>query len=485
MKTLRDSIGLVLVSACAMAAVAGPQQGQIVVDPDNPARMVYHDTYITVNDRQILKPCVFAGPGDPEDFFHNDTEDNLDLLTSKGARCTYITAWLKDFGGGSPPSDISSWDAKITELQDAGIITVFFLFDDSRPLPSGWENAVGDMVDTFKKHKLFIWSVAEEYGEQMSTSQVSEVAEFIAERDDYDHVIGVHQNSSSSFDFNSDTNLGMFLMQYNAGTPDNLHAGCVSAWNNLSGKKILNMAEAADHGKQDRATMRAWNWASIMGGASAVQILWMGRATDPSDWNEQGKYDDCAELMDFFEKTDINTMVPGDDLAAGSTQWVLANEGVSYIAYTDNLSGEMGLKGMSPGAHTLTWLDIGSNATRTTTETAQDGENTFSAPSGFDGEVAVWITGGESSEPPVVTRPTTSPRRAGVENSDRETVFALPGARAPTLTTLSGRCLIGRGPLNPRTWRMATDTFGRKMYVLKIPGSRGRTIVPITDSARR
>ena len=180
--------------------------GQIIVDPEHPNRMVYNGVY--QEDR--LKPCFFAGPGDPEDFFYNNTTNNLNLLKARGARCTYITAYLADFGGGSPGSGstftntLNAWESYITELENAGIITVFFFFDDSVPLPSGWETAVDAIVNKFKHHKLLIWSVAEEYAEALTTAQVSAVADRIKAADDHAHIIGVHQNSGTSFDFNAE-----------------------------------------------------------------------------------------------------------------------------------------------------------------------------------------------------------------------------------------------------------------------------------------
>ncbi|MBD3392587.1 MAG: hypothetical protein GF418_10890 [Chitinivibrionales bacterium] len=413
---------MLLFIGCVVVAgvLAAPQPGQIAIDPDHPGRMVYHDTYISVGGRQILKPCVFAGPGDPEDFFYNNTDANIDLLVGRGARCTYITAYLADFGGGSPgtgtalDNTLDIWEQKITELENAGIITVFFFYDDSYARPSGWEIDVERIVNKLEHHKLLIWSVAEEYSEALSSAAVKEVAARIKAVDDYDHIVGVHQLSSTSFDFNSDSNLEMFLVQYNQGDAGSIHSGFVSAWNNVGGNAIVNCAEIADHAKQDRATVRQWNWAALMGGASAIQVLWMGRVSDEASWNEQGKYDDCATLTDFAQSTTINEMVPRDDLAAGSSRWVLAREGVSYIAYTDNLVGDMGVKGMRAGTYSLQWLDIDDGSQQTTTENAADGENTFLAPSGIDGEVAVWIYGG-STEPSVPSSVSLTPSSVTIQ----------------------------------------------------------------------
>lgn len=315
-----------LVCLCSFVILAQPQTGQIAVDPDNPARMVYWNVKVTINGEQVMKPCVFAGPGDPEDFFYNNTAGNKSMLISKGARCTYITAYMGDFGGGSPgtgaalDSKLTEWEGHITALENAGIIIVFFFYDDGIARPSDWQTSVDKIVNKFKHHKLLIWSVAEEYSEALSTAQVGEVAARIAAADNYDHVIGVHQLNGTSFNFNSNSNLKMFLLQYNQTSAATIHSGLTSAWSNTGGNKILNMAEIADHAKKDRTTVRQWNWAAMMGGASAVQVLWMGRSSDDAGWNAADKYADCARLTDFFQGTTVNKMSPHDDLKAGGTQ---------------------------------------------------------------------------------------------------------------------------------------------------------------------
>lgn len=409
---------LVLILGFFTFLAAAPQQGQIVVDPQHPGRMVYHNTY-TTDGR--LKPVFFAGPGDPEDFFYNNTQANIDLLTSKGARCTYITAYLGDFGGGNPGSGadldntLNQWEQYITQLENAGIITVFFFFDDSYAPPSDWQTAVDKIVAKFKHHKLLIWSVAEEYQEALSASQVSEVAARIKGQDDYDHIVGVHQLGSVSFDFNGDANLQMFLIQNNVSGAADIHDGIVSAWGNTGGNKILNMAEIADHAMQDRTTVRRWNWAAALGGASAVQVLWMGRAGDPASQNDQGKYDDCAALMDFMESTDFNFMAPHDELALGASQWVLAQPGVSYIVYADGQSGDVGVKSMTTGSYTLQWLDLNTGARASSSKTVSGGDNLFARPSGIGGgEVVVWIAGGGGQEQPQLSSVTISPKEASM-----------------------------------------------------------------------
>jgi len=374
-----------LVEACPPFPV-----GSIMVDPNNPARMVYHAVY----ENGRLKPVCFAGPGDPEDFFYNDTENNLNLLISRGARCTYITAVLQDFGGGSPGTGaaldarLDQWESYITQLEEAGIITVFIFFDDNQPLPANWEELVDKCVAKFKHHKLLIWVVAEEYSEALSPAQVSQVAARIKEKDNYNHVVGVHQLNGNRFDFLDDSNIDMFLMQLNYSSATDLHNMVKNS--NANGLKILNMAEAANHGKQTRQTVRKWNWASIMGGASAVQVIWMGRASDPADWNAQDKYDDCARLMDFMESTRINETSSRDDLARGNTDYVLAKPGEVYIVYGDT-GDSLGVY-VEAGQYNMTWYDpVDGDWIDEGCVTLSTGDQTFVKPAEIGQEAVLYL----------------------------------------------------------------------------------------------
>ena len=364
--------------------------GQIMVDDANPDRMVYHASY--ENGRE--KPVCFAGPGDPEDFFYNDTANNINLLTGRGARCTYITAILQDFGGGNPGSGaaldakLDEWEGYITQLENAGIITVFFFFDDSQPLTGNWQEIVDKCVAKFKHHKLLIWSVAEEYQEALSAAQVSQVAARIKQQDNYNHIVGVHQLGGNNFDFLADSNIDMFLMQLNYSTPDDLHNQVKNS--NANGTKILNMAEASDHAKQTRQNVRLWNWASIMGGASAVQVLWMGRASDPADWNDPDKYDDCARLMDFMESTRLNETSNHDELARGNTDYVLANPGQVYIAYGDS-GNSLGLN-VQAGTYREKWFDpVDGDWVNQGNQVLAAGDKTFTKPGAIGVEAALYL----------------------------------------------------------------------------------------------
>jgi hypothetical protein len=222
----------------------------------------------------------------------------------------------------------------------------------------------------------------------LTKAQVSQVAARIKQQDNYNHVVGVHQVNGNSFDFLGDSNLDMFLMQLNNFSTGELHDMVKNS--NANGNKILNMAEAEDHAKQSREVVRKWNWASIMGGASAVQVIWMGRASDPADWNTQDKYDDCARLMDFMESTKLNNTVCRDDLARGNTDYVLADPGNVYIVYGDSGSS-LGVN-IQAGTYRVKWFDpVDGDWVDEGSQTLTAGDKTFTKPKAIGSEAVLYL----------------------------------------------------------------------------------------------
>ena len=62
-------------------------------------------------------------------------------------------------------------------------------------------------------------------------------------------------------------------MQLREDSVDAYHGGVLAAHNNTGGSTILNMAEAEAHGMSSCSEVRRTNWASIMAGASGVQVV--------------------------------------------------------------------------------------------------------------------------------------------------------------------------------------------------------------------
>ncbi|KKQ41369.1 MAG: hypothetical protein US60_C0042G0002 [Microgenomates group bacterium GW2011_GWC1_37_8] len=387
--------------------------GTIIKDPQHPNRMTYSG--LSINGHP--KPVLLCGPGDPEDFFYNNTSGNLDFLTTqRDAKTTYITAYLKDRCSGSctPGTGVAldqtlaTWQGYLDKLEDAGVTTVFFFYDDGVGLPSDWQTSVPKIVNKLKvrangiQRKLLIWSVAEEYSEGLTQTQVANVAALIRQNDS-EHIIGVHQLPGNQFDFNSNNNLSMFLMQINYDDINTMNTQVNAAWDNVNGNKILNMSENIDHALDNRTLVRQRNWAAVMGGASIVQVHQMGRASDPSAWNDPAKYSDCNNLTSFMEATRVNFMEPNNSLKSGTTEWVLAEAGYSYILYTRN-GGNPGVTNMTVGNYNLTWLDAISGNKIMEAKSVGSGTQSFVKPTSFGNELVLYLVKTEGPTPTPVLK---------------------------------------------------------------------------------
>ena len=85
-------------------------------------------------------------------------------------------------------------------------------------------------------------------------------------------------------------------------------------------------------------------------------------------------------------------MQPRDELAAGSTKWALAHPGDSYIAYTYDYSGPMGIKSMTAGTYDLKWYDTIDGDTVTQARiSVGSGDATWAKPDSVGNEVALYI----------------------------------------------------------------------------------------------
>ncbi|KPK51015.1 MAG: hypothetical protein AMK72_00640 [Planctomycetes bacterium SM23_25] len=398
-----------------LTAMAGPTTrprhlpGQIIVDPANPAWLVRYSA-----DGKH-KPFFMCGPGDPEGFLHrgklnaDGTRDGdqmqlIDKLKLTGANCIYLQAVRSHGGDGDkthnpfidhdPARGLSAkvldqWETWFDSMDKAGIVVFLFIYDDSALV---WKtgDVVGPeekqfldgLVNRFKHHRNLIWCVAEEYRERLSPKRASGIAAAIRAADEFAHPIAIHQNHGLKFDFPDDPSIDQFAIQYNVKTIDQLHAGAVKAFADAKGRYNVNVTEVAGHGRM--SDLRQANWAIAMGGAYVMVFEMDIASTKSSD------LEDCGRLVQFFESTAINRMAPHDELAAGGTQYVLADPGRSYVAYSAKHGGKMGLKGLPAGSYDLTWFDCaaGNRVERRGVSVAA-GEQVWEVPAGLGAEVAV------------------------------------------------------------------------------------------------
>ena len=266
-----------------------PLPGQIIVDPDNPAQLVYNRDG---NKDGNLDPYYLCAPGDPEGFlFNSDYQTEtwsqasiLDALKQHGGNGIYFQAIRSHGGDGGPtenpfvnndPSQgldqtvLDQWKTLFTEMDDNGITIYFFFYDDSSS-PFGEGKSVSTeeraflkrLVNSFEHHEHLIWCIAEEYSEKYSKARIPEIAQVIKGIDDHNHVVAVHQLASTTFDFADDPNIDQFSVQMESAwgsTAQDMHAKILEAMSNADGAYHVNMSEAVYFASKTRDEVRRIN----------------------------------------------------------------------------------------------------------------------------------------------------------------------------------------------------------------------------------
>jgi hypothetical protein len=383
--------------------------GAIQESPANPRWLFHSDG----------SPLFFCGPGDPENFFYrgslqsNGTRNGdqnalIQKLTGTGANCIYVIAVRSHGGDGDPtqnpflnhdPNDglnsavLDQWDGWLEDLSTAGVVTLFFFYDDDASI---WNtgSVVGAeerqffeaIVNRFEHHDNLIWCIAEEYSEALSIARVSALAEIIEEADDFSHPVSVHERSGYQFDFPNDEFLDSFAMQIGTSvSPSEVHEWILDAWDFSAGRYNVNLSELLDP-YTTRAETRRLNWAAAMGGAY-VMVFGMDIASTPVEALE-----DCGHLASFFESTRFDLMVPHDPLKRAETDYVLGNFAAGWILYGADAATSLGIA-MPPnwgGTFNLRWMDCASGAEVTQNGVSiPSGDRTFAVPSSFGNEVVL------------------------------------------------------------------------------------------------
>ena len=162
-----------------------------------------------------------------------------------------------------------------------------------------------------------------------------------------------------------------------------LHKSMKTAWKKAKGRYNLNMAEAAGWGRGQTARKKAW--ATALGGAYVMVFKMDIESTPASDLADLGR------LVKFMESTDFFRMEPNDRLKFGSTQYVLAKRGETYIAYSSRGNGDLGVKKLKKGTYMLHWLDIVSGRNVEEIVQISAGKRKWPRPAGFGEEVALHV----------------------------------------------------------------------------------------------
>jgi CubicO group peptidase (beta-lactamase class C family) len=432
--------------ACALAALVAcqaaaaepdlsqPLPGQIVIDPDHPQWLKRHGG----------DPLFMCGPGDPEEFLYRgrrnadgtrngDQERLIDKLIEHGGNCIYLQAVRS---GGDGPRDhnpfvdgdpnrgvderiLDQWERWFTRMDDHGIVIYFFLYDDGvRPWGTKRQSDVPDeerqfveaLVRRFRHHKNLIWIIAEESEEALSGERVRALAEIIRLNDHAGRVIGDHHQSSTTFkNWRPRSALNHFAMQYTA-AGQQAHQGAIEALGKAAGRYQVIYAEST---AAEPDAKHAWGVA--MGGLMPMMLKMDIAGTPPTTLLQ------CRALQRFFEASDFTSLSPHDELAAAKTQWVLADPGRSYIAYSEDLTGAMGVQGLAPGAYEVRWLDCATGKMHHEVTRIEQGQSTFARPPAIGNWCAASLrrvsAGNEATAPARSDSPASTAKRGAAADA--------------------------------------------------------------------
>ncbi|MFZ5832550.1 MAG: hypothetical protein ACOY3P_20880 [Planctomycetota bacterium] len=433
---------------CSGATAAEYLPGQVRIDPENPAWLVYNRD---ANRDGKLDPAFLVGPGDPEGFLFlgerqadgtragGRQQQIIERLAKLGGNAIYFQAvrshggdgeddhnpWRnpRDSGSGLNPSIIRQWQGWFDALREAGVVVLFFVYDDgAHPFDDGCQEAIGeeeaafirDLVNAFEEYPNLVWVVQEEFKfvghsgkrrpcDAARLKKVGEIASLIERHDDHDHPVGVHHNIGDAMAFPDHPAVDVYVQQADVrpaaghGNLEALHAaGQPGHGFDAQRRYSYIMGEGYDwHPKLvaagDRAMLRKTYYATATAGGYML-VLGMfptEEGAEPTD----AMLEDMRRVQQFFESIPVNTMAPHDELAAGDTDWVLAApDHGRYVLYSHDGGEQLGIRGLKPGQYRLRWFDPvdGDDAIVETTVGA-DGPARFVKPKAIGAEAVVYV----------------------------------------------------------------------------------------------
>lgn len=385
------------------------------------------------------EPYFMAGSGGPEGFLYfSDTRKQaiVDQLINNDVRAIYIHAVRSNGGDGNgnenpfnnssdptsgvDPAVLDEWDTYLSQLDDAGIVTWFHLYDDgARPfgacnpdLPDAEQDFVQTIVERFRDYDHLVWLPTEEHqikacsDNQTDIDKAEALAAEIRIHDDV-HPLGVHHNNGQSNQYLGNDDIDVFAQQICQQSGSTSVDGTHNAGE--FGQDVYVMAECHPWHKDllnngDRTTLRQSFWSSAMaGGYVLFYDAW--ESNDPTD----AMLGDLGRINAFMDDTRFSETEPADELAAAGTKWVLANESEDiYIMYSNENPSTMGVQGASAGSYDLMWFNPVSGQRISQTVSVNAGTATFDVPDALGDEVALSVEPADGT-PPVTDPPVTDP----------------------------------------------------------------------------
>jgi len=409
--------------------------GQIIVTGKNPGYLKYNGG----------GPAFLCGPDNPETFLFlgnlnpDGTRSNgqqqqvIDHLIKSGVNAFHFQMTrirrcnikdegddqhspFVDFDPGKPLNKavLDQWDGWLSKLEAAGIVVHLEFYNDATDVEMmGWKldengNLHPDekrffegIVKRFKHHKNIIWGIEESVNKlpRARLRHFMKLSELIAKIDNHNHPImhsfvtpdtserDIGRDYVFPTDFYGDpyTQLVTWLHVLPHGEDYDAQHQAYLKWSRVGSGRFVVVKNETEKFPRTEPQSRIYQWSCAMTGMHALEA-------GHDVLRRQRLLDTDGRIVKFMEQTDFHTMKPTDTLAAGSTKWVLANPGRSYIAYTYDYEHSMGIKNMTAGYYTLMWFDtvtgetITNNGVSVTTDNAE-----WQKPSSIGKEIALYV----------------------------------------------------------------------------------------------
>jgi len=409
--------------------------GQIIVAGSNPGYLKYNGG----------GPAFLCGPDNPETFLFlgdlnpDGTRSNgqqqqvIDRLIKSGANAFHFQLTrlrrcnIKDEGDDthSPfvnfdPSRplneaiLDQWDGWISQLEKAGVIIHLEFYNDATDVEMmGWKldengNLHPDekrffegIVKRFKHHKNIIWGIEESVNKlpRARLPHFMKLSELIAKTDNHHHPImhsfvtpdtserDIGKDYVFPADFNTDPHTHLVTWLHVLPNEDDYMAQheAYLKWSRVGCDRFIVVKNETERFPRNQTQSRIYQWSCAMTGMHALEA-------GHDVIKRQNLLSADGLIARFMEQTDFHTMKPTDTLASGCTKWVLANPPGSYIAYTYDCSGPMGIKDMTAGIYDLMWFDTvdGKVVSQSGVSVSQE-DATWPKPASMGDEIALYI----------------------------------------------------------------------------------------------
>jgi hypothetical protein len=411
--------------------------GQVIVAGAKPGYLKYNGG----------GPVFLCGPDNPEDFlFRGDLNPDgtrsgggqveaIERMAKAGVnafhcqmtrmrRCNYKdegddthTPFVDhDPSKGLDEDVLNQWDGWLDLLEEKGIIVHLEFYNDATDvemmgwkldskgnLPPDEKRWIEGIVKKFKHHKNIMWGIEESCNKLPAsrTPHFKKIGELIAKTDNHNHPIvqsfvvtndpegDFPDDGITSDEYIGDPYVNVVTWLHVVPHKDDFekqHQEYLSYYNRDQAKFVVMKNETYHHPRRGRSS-RIYMWSCAMTGMHCLEAY--HHAGDPK---HEATLADDGRINKFMEQTDFHTMKPHDELAAGSTKWVLANPGKSYIAYTYDYSGKMGVKDMTAGKYDLMWFDpVDGDTVTQKGVAAASGNVTWAKPDSMGNEAVLYI----------------------------------------------------------------------------------------------